>query len=310
MKQNWENKVTIEGYLFDHTLSNRISKKTSTPFIMGDVLIATDEDAMNVVTVHFSYVTETYSKSGKTNPNYGVLQQIIDGVSTYKSAGNSAMKVRINGRIAVNDFYTREGELASPKRVEGSFINVLNATYTFSDTPAHFEAEVVLSGCNEVEPENRDPYVNLSGYAFNFRNDVLPVTFSVQGKAGQKYFLDQDISAKNPLVTKVWGNIISTTVRQEREIESAFGAPEVQTTTRTLRAWDVTGASAEPMEWDDEASITKDELKQALAAREEYLAEVKKNHDEYVASKSGKTGFPAANAGKATVDDDDEDFAF
>lgn len=306
---SWVNNVHCEGYVFNHTLSNRTSQKTGTPFIMGDLNIATDEDATNVVTVHFTYVTETYSKSGKPNATYAVLQSIIDDNNTYENNGKDATKVRVDGQIEVNDFYTRDGELASPKRIRGSFVHTMNAGQSFAKRPATFEAEIVIAGCSEKEVEDGDDYVELRGYVFDYRNSVLPVTFNTRSDGGKKYFLDQDISSNNPLVTKVWGDIVSMIVKTEKTVESAFGEPTVDVTTRTVRSWNVIGASAEPMEWDDESTITKDELKQALADREVYLAEVKQRQDEYNASRNGnKSSFTTSTS--TSVDDDDDDFAF
>jgi hypothetical protein len=76
----------------------------------------------------------------------------------------------------------------------------------------------------------------------------------------------------------------------------------------------VVGSSAEPMEFDDDSTITKKELKAALAAREERLAEVKRNHEEYLASRSNASAFAAAPKNDVPFDnasdDDDDDFDF
>lgn len=325
MKNQWENKVHVEGYVFNHSLSNLVAKKTGTPFIMGDINIATNDDATNIVTVHFSYVTETYAKSGKPNATHAVLQSLIDGAATYETAGTDAIKIRVDGDMEINDFYTRDGELASPKRVRGSFVHVMNKNDEIADRPATFSMDVVLSNYALREVENDEDYGELKGYAFNFRNDALPFTVTVRDKGGMNYFDNADISSNNPLVTKIWGDIVSNIIKKEITTESAFGTPQVDITTRTIRAWDVTGTSVEPMEWDDESTITKAELKKALADREVMLAEEKKRHEEYLASRAGaaKNGGNAFSApfdggkvtstspkAKAVVEEDDEDFAF
>lgn len=315
MKQNWINNIHVEGYVFKHNLQNKIAKNSGVPFIFGDVEIATDASATNIVTVHFSYVTEVFSKSGKPNSTYPVLQALIDNNNTYELNGVEATRLRIDGRAEVNDFYTREGELASPKRVGGSFAHVMGSGDKLADKPATFELEMLLSGCVNKEVEDGDDYLELRGYAFNFRNDLLPLTLIVRDKGGIGYFESQDISNSNPMVTKVWGDIVSTTVVKETTVESAFGEPSVKASTRTIRSWDVVGASAEPMEWDDESTITKAELKEALVKREESLVEVKKRQDEYQASKNGQAGFPGKNSTTAAAPTKssptaDEDFPF
>ena len=60
----------------------------------------------------------------------------------------------------------------------------------------------------------------------------------------------------------------------------------------------ITGASREPYAWDDEETITAQELTQKMAERETYLASIKQRQDEYNASKKQANAAPvAANAG-------------
>lgn len=312
MKQKWMNSVTVQGHIFSHTLQNRTSKK-GVPFISGIIRVATDEAASNVVDVHFGYVTETYGKSGKPNQSYGVLQNIIDNGKTWEMFGEGSTKVRISGNVDVNDFYNREGELVSAKRISGSFVHIIDSMPNGGF--AGFNVDMVISGCIERERDDMQDYIDLRGYVFNFRNDILPITLSVHDKSGIDYFLGQDISNNNPMVTNIRGEIISTTLVQETEIEGAFGAPQVRTSTREFRAWDVTWAAPEPQEWDDESTITKKELKQALANREVHLAEIKQRQEAYQANNGGGHSFKTSTAPvvesvpytDADVDEDDDD---
>ena len=76
------NSTHLEGYLYEHDLKMKTtgenSKNPGTDFISGTVSIATDDAMMNVVQVHFTYVTATTAK-GKPNPTFNTLQAIIDG---------------------------------------------------------------------------------------------------------------------------------------------------------------------------------------------------------------------------------------
>lgn len=315
MKNNWVNKCAVQGYIFNRgegrrALQKRVtgenSKNPGQEYIQGELNIATDEDATNVVTVWFQYVAPTWPAKGdkpeRPNTTFQTLETIINSAVTYEEVGKNATTVRIDGNIGVNDFYTRDGELASPKRIEGSFVHLMNSTEKIADRPATFEADMIISAAAEREMENEEEnYVNLNGYVFNFRNDVLPVTFTVRTDAGMKYFLDQDY----PMVTKVWGDIVSSIVKTEHITESAFGAPTVDVTTRSIRSWDVIGASAEPADWDDESTITRDELKDKVRERETRLAEQKKRDEEYRNRTS--SAFPAATTNAVEEDDDDDD---
>ena len=312
MRSNLNNSVHVEGYVFSHSLQNRVSRK-GVPFIMGDLNIATDDQGSNVVPVHFTYVTETYAKSGKPNQTYALLNSLIEDSSrTFESCGKDAMKVRVDGDVEVNDFVTREGEMASPKRIRGSFVHQM--TNSIAENPATFDVDMLIAAATEREVEDGDDYMNLRGYVFNFRGDLLPVDFNIRSKGGMLYFGNQDISNSSPLFTHIKGNIVSATIETRKEEESAFGEPIVNVTTRNVRTWDVTWAAAEPYEFGDGGDMSKDELKQKLTERETYLAEVKKNHEDYMASRNGGQNFAPATTAVSSTDTtngyDDDDFAF
>ena len=320
MKSKWVNKVNIQGYVYDkgegrRELQKRVtgenSKNPGQEYIQGELNIATDDNATNVVTVWFQYVAPTYPARGdkpeRPNPTFQTLETIINNATTFKEVGKAATTVRIDANIGLNDWYNNDGELVSNKRIEGSFAHLMNSAEKIADRAATFEADMVISSAAEREMENEeDNYVNLNGYVFNFRNDVLPITLTIRNEAGMKYFLDQDY----PMVTKVWGDIVSNIVKVEHVTESAFGAPTVDVTTRSIRAWDVIGASAEPMDWDDESTITRDELKEKVRERETRLAEQKKRDEEYRNRAASAFTSTSTSAVVEEDDDDDDDFPF
>lgn len=314
MKSKMKNTTFTNGYIFSHTLKKRTSKK-GVDFVNGEINVATDEAGTNVIPVHFSYVTQYFGKTDKINQTYNVLLDIIENGKTFENYKTDADKVRITGNVSVNDFYTKDGELASPMRIEGSFVHMANET-PISEAPSTFAADMLIVSATEHEREDVGSFVNLRGYVFNYRNDILPVNFTIRTEAGMNYFLGQEISKTNPMFTEVRGEYISTTINTEIEIEGAFGEPIVQTTSRSFRAWDVVWASLEPGEFDDESTITKKELKQCLADREVALAAIKERQEAYQAQKNGGQSFkevsdPApATTAPVVNEDDDEDFEF
>lgn len=319
MKQ-MTNSAHIEGYVFStDRLANRVSKKTNTPFINGTVNVATDAEGTNVIPVFFHYVTATFKKNGKPNPAYEILQCLIDadGANTYEKVGTDALKVRIDGSVDVNDFVTRDGEMASPKRVSGSFMHLM--TGDISNEPATFDVDMLIAGVSTREVEDGDDFANLRGYVFNYRGDALPIDVNIRSHGGIDYFTDAEISSKNPMFTRIKGKIVSQAITHETTEESAFGDPIVHKVTRHIRTWDVTWAAVEPYEWDDDSTITKKEFKQKLDEREEHLAEVKKNHDDYQAKKNGGQNFAESqkvtekateNVSADAEDEDDDDLPF
>ena len=304
MREGFINRVHIEGRVFSHTLQKRVSgeasKNPGTEFIGGTLNIATDEEGINVVPVRFTYVTAVYSKSGKPNETYGVLEQIInDDITWEKNGKDAAPQVRMDGDIGVNDFMGRNGEMVEAKMIRGGFLHFANGSFGLNDNENKrntFEADMLIAATIPQEVEDGEDYMNLRGYVFGYRNALIPVTLSIRSKEGMDYFDKCDISNENPLFTKVWGNIVSTTQEIKTEQESAFGGAQVTVTTRTLRAWDVTGCAPEAYVWNDESTMTIDEFKKLLDAREEQKAEAKAFAESRNNSTTGKSGFPAVGS--------------
>lgn len=298
MKNNFENKVNVCGWIFNHTLAKKVSKK-GVEYIGGSINVATDKDAVNVVPVNFMYVTSTF-KNGKPNTTYSFLEQVINENNTYEMNGASATKVRIDGDVECNDFVTREGEMASPKRVRGSFAHPETGDIATVGC-AKFKTDMLIEGYQEVEVENGDNYGRIRGYVFNFKNDFIPVEYTIRTTGGMEYFEQKDISINEPMLTNVWGNIVCTTIENRTETENAFGAPTVNITTRTLRAWDIEGASVDPMEFGDESTMTAEDVAEGKNNRELHLVEVRANHDEYQRSKDNAFNDDPPFSGATTV---------
>lgn len=280
MKAKFTNSFSGRGYLFS---TDRLEKRTSqkgVEYIGGTINIATDEDALNVVPINFTYVTPTY-KNGNTNATYQLLESILNGeTKTYEAVGKDAARVRVDGDIEVNDWVNRDGEAVATRRVRGSFVHLLNPSETFGATPAHFEADMLIQSVVQKESADGSEYLTLNGFVFNFRGDILPVNFSVSSEAGMKFFEDQDISSSEPFFGKVWGDIKSTVVTTTTEQDAAevgFGAPAVQTSSRTFRTWEVSGANVN-LGLDD-STITMDELKVAMENRNKALADVRARYE-------------------------------
>lgn len=300
MKKEMINSSHIEGILYSHNLVEKVSgedsKNPGTKFINGTIDIATDDAHTNVVSVHFTYVTPTYSKSGKENPNYAILNKIIKGeIKTVADADwDGAAKLRVDSAIGLNEFYTeREGEvvLVSAKRNEGGFIHLLKSNEMLDTNEKNrsiFKTDMIITNVTvrEADPEKDIPETCIvKGCIFDFRKTLLPVEFSAVHPGAINYFTGLDASSKNPIFTTVWGMQVSTTIKRTITEESAFGEPSVREVTSSRKDYVITGAKAEPYEWDAEETITANELKKAMSDRETYLATLKKNQDEYAAKK-------------------------
>ena len=303
------NKEHVEGRVYEHnlaikTVQNKESANYGKEFIGGTLDIATDDKCLNIVTINFTYVTELTSKGNK-NETYTTLKNIIESGKTVLIDGkDAATMVKVDTALGVNDFYTnRNGEetLVSAKRNEGGFAHIVNK---LADEAARntFEMDMLINGTRLVEKdEERNipaDYLVVKGAVFNFRNAILPVEFVVKNEGGMKYFESLEASPSNLVFTKVWGSIKSLTVVTPKEEESAFGEPVIKEYERKVKEWVITGAAKEPYEIDDDKNgITMEEIKQAMADREVYLAGVKKRQDEYQASKNNASAVTTGNAG-------------
>ena len=295
MRDNWRNIVYVEGYVYNFSLFANVagpnSKNPGQEYINGTVNIATDEDGINIVSVRYTYVVPFW-KSGKENETYTILKSLLDGAPTWEKDGkDKATKLRIQGDVEVNDFMGRDGNMVESKQIRGGFTHYANDG--FRDKRCNFETDMLITGTNLVEVENGNDYMNITGYVFNFRGDLIPVTYSLTDASGIKYFDSLDISINTPYLVYVWGKIVSSTQRIEKQVETAWGAPQVEYTTRTLRMWEMDGCAPEPYEFGDDSTMTLDDFKQGLANREQQKAEAKARQEARNASPASKSGFPA-----------------
>ena len=291
------NRTHIEGLVYQHSLEVKTSGPNSanpgTEFISGNLDVATDDAGINIVTVHFTYVTAT-TKQGKPNATYNALKDIIDGKvgSVMGNGADKAGKVSIDSAIGLNEFYTDRNskeELVSAKRNEGGFVHVVQAINEDEKTRNTFECDIVITNVTYVEADDEKQTAEkatVKGAIFDFRGGLLPVEFSVLNANAISYYLSLEASPKNPVFTKVKGRQISEVVVRQIVEESAFGEPSVREVKNTRKDYVITWGAQEPYAWDDESTMTAQQLIDAMAAREIYLAGIKQRQDEYKASKN------------------------
>ena len=307
MSKKMINASHIEGVVYQHSLEVKVSgpesKNPGTEFISGVLEIATDDAQINIVPVHFTYVTSTYAKSGKANETYTTLKNFIDGVykTIMKDGADTATKVRIDSAIALNEFYSdRNGqeELVSVKRNEGGFVHVVSAIDENEKKRNTFDCDIVITNVRRIEADDEKNIPAKSivkGAIFNFRNDLLPVEFSVTNANAMDYFEGLGATQSSPVFTHIRGQQVSETIVRQIVEESAFGDPSVREVKNTRKDFVITWASQDIYEWDTPETITAAEFKECIAKRETTLATLKQRNDAYKASK-GQSNAAAAPA--------------
>ena len=181
MKNKIFNATHISGKLYQHSLELKTTKpdakNPNTPYIAGNVEIATDNAMTNIVSVHFTYVTATTSK-GNPNATFKVLGGIIDGAykSVIEHGKDAATMFTIDSAIGLNEFYsTRNGEeeLVSVKRNEGGFIRVTNELEEDENKRNTFDTDIILNKVSEI------CCLKLAGSMPLLRSITINVLFSV-----------------------------------------------------------------------------------------------------------------------------------
>lgn len=300
-----QNATHVEGWVYESSLevktSGPQSKNPGVQFISGNLGVATDDEMTNVVQVHFTYVTENTAK-GQPNATYIVLNGIINGkIGTVMRDGKeNAGKVRIDSAIGLNEFYANDGQLVSQRRNEGGFVH---QTQELGDpkTRATFNTDMLITNVIRVEADEERELpekVTVKGCVFNFRNDILPVEFTVLNERAMDYFENLGATPKTPVFTRVQGIQVSQTVVRQIEEEGAWGEVSVREVRSSNRDFVINWAQAEPYVWDDESTITAAELSEKMAKRELDLAEIKKRREEWQANQGNALAQGATTAPK------------
>lgn len=292
------NTIHGEGYLYSHNLEKKISGKKSknpgTEFISGTIDIATDNSLTNVIQFHFSYVTAVTSKGAK-NRTFTILSDIISGKikNVMDSGKENANLIAVDSAIALNEFFDKDDNLVSIRRNEGGFVNTVTELKENVEDRSAFELDMLITGIRRIEANEEKgtkEKMEVKGFIFTFRKEILPMSFSIYDPRGMDYLEELNPDKSNPVLIPVWGNQISMTIKSKKVEENMFGGERVVETASSKKDYVITGMKA-PREWDSEDTILASEVTQALADREVALADIKKRRDEYNAEKAA-----AANA--------------
>lgn len=309
------NTEKIEGYVYStgsnfNQLSERVSgensKNPGTKYIAGDLDVAVDEAGLNVITIHYVYVTET-NKNGQTNSTYTALKRIIDNPDkTWINGGkDNAFKVQCTGTaIALNDFISSDGSKIAAIRNENGFCSIVNELSAEAERNT-FTTDMLITKVTHIDadPERNieNDFVTVSGAIFGYGPILLPVSFIVRNEGGMNYFENLEATPSKPVFTKVWGRINCMTIKTERVEESAFGEAAVQTYERKSREYVITGTAKVPYDFGDEEVLTVNDVNKMTQDRQVKLAEIEKRFAERQATKPNGLPFGNETTSKSTA---------
>lgn len=297
MKNQIVNKAVIAGKLFSFKLEKKtVSKQGDNfgkEFIRGEIDIQTDEEGLNVVPIYYNFITPTFSKSGKKDSRYDILEEIINTKASVEEVGpEKAMILSTSGSIGVNDYYdiNNTKQIVSQTRVENAFINKITAIPEDESKRNEFTLDAILNNVKVIEEDEEKgidkTYIEISGATFDFRKALIPITFTLRDPDGIDFILGMDLSSKNPFFTKIWGMIRNATIKIPHTEEAAWGPAKVTYTTKIEREYLISGLNGSGYGFGDEDSITENELKTIIQNREVHLAEVKQQREQYAAEQN------------------------
>lgn len=298
-----ENNVRIEGILSEVDLNYGSFKKKSTGetvnSISGSIKVQVNqningETVMLEVPVHM-FASEVTNK-GTKNPAYQNIEKIKNEFTSIAAAGSvqGADAVRItSGKIVVNEFPNRMGEISSYPRINASFVSKISQADMKPE--ATFTATFVVGKkCAEVDKEGVETgRYKVTGVLPQYGGKVDVIEFITANpkviEAIDQYWNENDtVSAIGRL------NFSSRTETVIKEVD--FGEPQEMVRTFSVSELVITGGSATPLDGDRAYDIN--EIKEALAERKARLDKMK---DDAANSTSKTRNAPAADS-KGRID--------
>lgn len=297
-----ENKVTIEGLLSEVDLNyGSFMKKSgeSVNSIGGQIKIQVkqninDEPVMLEIPVHM-FASE-FTNKGTKNPAYQNIERIKNEMVSIAAAGSTqgADAIRItNGKIVMNEFVNRMGEITSYPRINASFVNKIRQDEMKPE--ATFSINFVVGKKTpEVDKEGVETgRYKITGVVPQYGGQVDVIEFITANpkviEAINQYWSENDtVSAIGRL------NFSSRTETVLKEVD--FGEPQKTVRTFSVSELVITGGSAAPLEEGQAYDI--EEIKDALAERKNRLEKKK----EEAANNASKTRNAPAADSKGRID--------
>lgn len=298
------NKVHLEGLLYESNLEQAVAgpnaKNPGVNYIRGSISIEVEEG--NVVTCYYRY-----SAPNPKNTIFQTLQSVMDSPSVVANGRENAVGIKIDSALAPNDWFTNELQPVLNVRPEGGFIHVITKDIKPSAT---FEVDMLITNCidelekDETGMELPNGKLLVNGYIFNYKNEICPITFHMDNEKGLDYFKQMQENT----FTKVWGILTSIHTSIEKVEESAFGEDHVVVINSSRKRNIIQGTNKIPYNFGDPKALTPQEVQEALAVRETFLATQKANKETYLASQSG--GNAVQNNVAINEDVNNKDFHF
>jgi len=290
-----DNKTITEGILVEKKLEirdyNRKDKAGNTfvdKGITGTIEVRTGDNETHTIKL-FSHKTKADGGENGIYKGYvTIMEEAVSQADVAQGKGEIATNVSVQGGLELNEYYDKTKVYRQNPEIKGLFVNRLDGE---PSNKATFDVEIIVKSATE-ETDKED---NLTGRAIlhaiiPLYNKVVPMTFVVD-TAGAQYVLDNFESGKS---ANIWGKMTNFRKVTQIEKEGGFGESAYDEKVETLRELLVTGGKV--YDEDSNQNFDKKLLKEALQAREVYLAELK-TKAEQKADDTKADGFSGAPTG-------------
>jgi len=276
-KTSRQNSVHIVGYLKENLLE-QITNSQGMKVIRGSIIIATDD--VNSHKVQF-YVPEL-KKDGSVSKDYDSLYSLLPEntisiasflkstpSANFATAANASSKVWVMARF--DEYVTRQGEReTSALLLKGFKAGFKTVTDNDGFTPhAEFTCDVYLNKIDkEVKDGSETGRLLVEGIMPTWDGSVNRIGFVAPAENGIANYVTTNYKTGDTVTLK--GDLINASYREEHEVDSGFfgRGNEVQYTTRFTKERLIQGGSKDPIHQGSAGCITREEIKNGLAARE------------------------------------------
>lgn len=288
-----KNNATVVGLLNEKNLklgSKTRDDGTVNEYINGDISVRTGEHEVHKI----RFYAGKYTKAGAENNQYkGLVTIMNEAVSVADAKDNPDAvvdHVRVFGGIELNEYYGRDGNLASNQVVNGRFVTRLDKPDDDRTPKAEFSLEgVVQSVSPEYDREGEETgRAKLGLIVPGYGGKVEPMNFVVV-EEGSDYV--QDTYSKGDTV-EIVGKIVNEAVVSEKTIAMGFGKDKVETTTSYKNELIIVSGT-EPYDEDSPQKFNVELIQPALQRREVYLEGLKTASEQRANKPAAKTGFGA-----------------
>ena len=278
MLREAENIVRIEGILSETDLKYSSFEKNGTKInsVGGVIKIQVNQEINGesvTLEVPVHMFASEYTNKGAKNPAYQSIERVMNEYVSIAAAGGAANadRVRItNGKVTMNEYYGRDGQLISFPRITASFVNKVKAD-EMKPCATFTTNFVVAKKINEVDREGIETgRYKVTGIVPQFGGRVDVIEFVTSNKnvisAINQYWNENDtVSAQGRL------NFSSKTETVVKEVD--FGEPQETTRTISVSELVITGGSSTPL--DGDFAYDMSDIQSALADRKQRLEESK-----------------------------------